>query len=69
MQTWAISTCLVLQLFSLFVIIAIIIILHILSWLTNVFALSPAFGRQEIGNPWYHWTDMQSGEETNVGPE
>ena len=46
-----------------------IIILYSLSWPTNVFALSPAFGRQEIGNPWYHWTNMQSGEETSIGPE
>jgi len=47
----------------------IIIILYSLSLPTNVFALSPVFGRQEIVNPWYHWANMQSGEETNIGPE
>jgi hypothetical protein len=72
MQAWTNSKCLILQPFFLIAtmaVIIIIIILYSLSWPTNVFALSPAFGRQEIANPWYHWNDMQSGEETNLGPE
>lgn len=70
MQAWTISRCLIVQPFFLIVTMAviIIIILYSLPWPTNVLALSPAFGRQEIANPWYHWTNMQSGEETNIGP-
>jgi hypothetical protein len=49
MQTWTILQCLILRL-VLFVTIAVVF--YSLSWPTNAFALSPAFGRQEIGSPW-----------------
>jgi hypothetical protein len=45
------------------------VVFYCLSWPTNVFALSPAFGRQEIETPWYNWTNMQSGEKSSIGPE
>lgn len=49
MQTWTILQCLILRL-VLFVTIAVVF--YSMSWPINAFALSPAFGRQEIGSPW-----------------
>jgi hypothetical protein len=49
MQTWTILRRLILRL-VLFVTIAVVF--NSLSWPVNVFALSPAFGREEIGSPW-----------------
>ena len=68
MQSWTISKCLVLLIFILF---TCVIILYGLTYAAiKVFAaLSPSFGRQEISNPWSHWTNMQIGNETGTGPE
>jgi len=68
MQSWTISRCLVLLIFVLFT--CFIILYGLIYAAIKVFAaLSPSFGRQEIINPRYHWTNMQTGKETGTGPE
>jgi hypothetical protein len=68
MQSWTISKRLVLLIFILFT--CVVISYGLTYTAIKVFAaLSPSFGQQEISNPRYHWTNMQTGKETGTGPE